>query len=143
MFISPHMNARLTITALAACLMLPLAATADEDSPLALQMEALDDAYKGFRRETDPAKGAVEARAAQAAVIKSLAEVPEMLSKMPDGPAKTVAAAEFRKMLGEVYVTLCNVELAFLSGKIEQVATLVDELKSQKKAGHDKFIEEE
>lgn len=139
---SPHMKARLTITALAACLLLPLSA-ADEETPLGKQMESLDDAYKGFRRETDPAKGAAEARAAQEAVIKSLAETPEMLSKMPDGPAKTMAAAEFRKMLGEAYVTLCKVELAFLSGKTEEVATLIDELKSQKKAGHEKFIEDE
>jgi hypothetical protein len=131
------------MTAFATCLMLPVSATAEEETPLGRQMESLDDAYKGFRREKDPAKGAMEARAAQEALAKSFAEIPEMVAKMPDGPAKAQASAEYRKMLGETYVTLCKVELAFLSGKVEEVAALVSDLKAQKKAGHEKFIEEE
>ena len=43
-------------------------------------------------------------------------------------------------MMGKLYVTLCEVEEAFLNGKIDEVAKLVERLKEQKKAGHDKFV---
>jgi soluble cytochrome b562 len=125
----------------AACLVLPL--FAEEDTPLGKQMESFNDAYKVFRKETDPAKGAAAAREAQQAVIKGLAETPAMLVKMPEGPAKAKAAAEYRKMLGKVFVSLCEVEEAFLAGKIDDVAKIVATLKDMKKEGHDKFIEEE
>ena len=125
----------------AACLILPL--HAEEETPLGKQMESFNDAYKAFRRETDPAKGAAQAREAQAAVVKGLTEIPAMLTKMPEGPAKAKAAVEYRKMMGKLYITLCEVEEAFLDGKIEKVAELVEGLKDMKKAGHEKFMEDE
>ena len=138
---SPRMKFQLIMMSCAACLVLPL--FAEEDTPLGKQMESFNDAYKVFRKETDPAKGAAAAREAQQAVIKGLAETPAMLVKMPEGPAKAKAAAEYRKMLGKVFVSLCEVEEAFLAGKIDDVAKIVATLKDMKKEGHDKFIEEE
>jgi hypothetical protein len=117
-------------------------AKADE-SPLGLQMEAMNDAYKGFRRETDPVKGAAQAREAQQAVIKSVAETPEVIQEMPEGPDKVKAAVEFRKMMAKLLLSLCEVEEAFLNGKIEDVAKIVEDLKAQKKAGHEKFVKDE
>ena len=46
-------------------MLVPARAQDKEETPLGKQMEAMDDAFKGFRRETDPVKGATEARAAQ------------------------------------------------------------------------------
>ena len=135
------MKFQLIMMSCAACLVLPV--FAEEDTPLGKQMESFNDAYKVFRKETDPAKGAAAAREAQQAVIKGLAETPAMLVKMPEGPAKAKAAAEYRKMLGKVFVSLCEVEEAFLAGKIDDVAKIVATLKDMKKEGHDKFIEEE
>ncbi len=117
-------------------------AKADE-TPLGLQMEAMNDAYKGFRRETDPVKGAAQARDAQQAVMKSLAESPVVIQEMPEGPDKVKAAVEFRKMMAKLLVSLCEVEEAFLNGKIDDVAKIVDDLKAQKKSGHEKFVKEE
>ncbi|MEX1116184.1 MAG: cytochrome b562 [Akkermansiaceae bacterium] len=114
-----------------------------DDTPLGLQMEAMNDAYKGFRRETDPAKGAAQARDAQLAVMKSVAETPTVIKEMPEGPDKEKAAVEFRKMMAKLLVSLCEVEDAFLNGKIDDVAKIVDDLKSQKKAGHEKFIKDD
>lgn len=114
-----------------------------DDTPLGLQMEAMNDAYKGFRRETDPVKGAAQAREAQQAVVKSLAETPEVIQEMPEGPDKVKAAVEFRKMMAKLLVSLCEVEEAFLNGKIDDVAKIVDDLKAQKKSGHEKFVKEE
>jgi hypothetical protein len=69
--------------------------------------------------------------------------MPEMLTKMPEGPEKAKAAAEYRKMMGKVYVALCEVEEAFLDGKTDKVAEIANSLKDMKKAGHDKFVEDE
>jgi soluble cytochrome b562 len=124
------------------CLILPLHAE-EKETPLGKQMESLNDAFKAFRRESDPAKGAALARDAQTAVAKGLLELPEMLAKMPDGPEKAKAAAEYRKMMGKVYVALCEVEEAFLDGKTDKVAEIANSLKDMKKAGHDKFVEDE
>jgi soluble cytochrome b562 len=137
------MKIQLILISCASCLVLPVFAQDKEDTPLGKQMDAFNSAYKAFRKETDMAKGATQARDAQQAVIKGLGEIPAMLAKVPDGPAKAKAAAEFRKMMGKALVTLCEIEEAFLSGKADDVAKGVATLKEMKKAGHDKFIEEE
>ena len=115
---------------------------AEDETPLGKQMEATNDAFKAFRRETDPVKGATQAREAQLSVLKAAAEVPKMIKEMPEGPDKAKAAVTYRKMMGKLFVTLCEVEEAFLNGKIDEVAKLVESMKEQKKAGHDKFMEE-
>lgn len=135
------MKSRLMLMACAALVAAPVLHA--DDTPLGKQMEAMNDAYKAFRKETDPAKGAALAREAQDSVAKGLSELPEMLKKMPDGPDKAKAAAEYRKMMGKLYVALCEVEEAFLAGKIEDVAKIVESLKEMKKSGHDKFMEDE
>jgi hypothetical protein len=95
-----------------------------------------------LKKETDPEKGAAAARVAQQALVLGLAELPEMLKKMPDGPAKAVAAAEYRKLMGQSYVLFCEIEQAFLAGKIDQIEGLIENLKAIKKMGHQKFIED-
>jgi len=115
---------------------------AEDSTPLGKQMEATSDAFKAFRRETDPVKGATQAREAQLSVLKALPEVPEVVKAMPEGPDKAKALVTYRKMMGKLFVTLCEVEEAFLNGKIDEVAKLVESLKEQKKAGHDKFMDE-
>lgn len=118
-------------------------AKAEEHSALGKQMETMNKAFKAFRSETDPVKGATQARAAQQAALKSTAEVPEMVEQMPDGPEKIKASLEYRKMMGKLFVTLCEVEGAFLAGNTAEVAKIVDSLKEMKKTGHDKFIEKD
>jgi hypothetical protein len=122
---------------------LPLCAEGDKpESTLARQMSEIDDAYKSLKKETDPEKGAASARAAQQALALGLAELPEMLKKMPDGPAKAAAAAEYRKLMAQSYVVFCEIEQAFLAGKIDQIEGLIENLKAIKKTGHQKFIED-
>jgi hypothetical protein len=139
-----RMKSRIFLTGFAALFLFsPMSAMAESDSPLAKQMEALDDAYKGFRREKDPAKGAAQAREAQQALIRGFVETPPMLAKMPAGPEKEKAAAQYRAMMAAVLVKLCEVEQMFLSGDIAGVEKLVAGLKEMRKEGHDKFMEEE
>jgi soluble cytochrome b562 len=138
------MKTRIFLIGFAALFFLaPLSAMADGDSPLAKQMEALDDAFKAFRKEQDGTKGAAQAREAQQALIRAFAETPPMLTKMPDGPEKAKAAAQYRAMMAAVLVKLCEVEQTFLAGDIAGVEKLAAELKELRKKGHDKFMEDE
>ncbi len=118
------------------------AAGDDEHTPLARQMEVLDDAYKAFRKESDPEKAAAQVREAQQSVLKSIGELPEMLVKMPEGREKMVASAEYRKMMGQLLVTLNELELSFLAGKTEETTRLLESMKDLKKKGHNQFMEE-
>jgi len=127
----------------AASLMFVLPTMADEETPLAKQMEAMNDAYKAMRRETDPAKGAALAREAQDAMVKAIVEIPTLVTDMPDGPEKAKASAEYRKMMGMLIATLGDMELAFLEGNMDKVKEVVDKMRESKKAGHDKFMEED
>ena len=52
------------LTCAVGLMMMPTMA-AEEETALGKQMEAMNDAFKGFRRETDPVKGAAQAREAQ------------------------------------------------------------------------------
>lgn len=132
----------LLLTAAFGLLLVPTTTRADE-TPLGKQMEATNDAYKALRRETDPAKGAALAREAQEAILKGIPELPELVKSMADGEAKSKATATYRKLMGQVFVALCEVEEAFLAKDLEKVKTLVDTLKDLKKEGHDQFMDEE
>ena len=70
-------------------------------------------------------------------------EIPALIKEMPEGPDKAKAQNEYRTMMGKLYVTLCEVEGAFLAGKPEEVAKIVESLKGMKKDGHKKFMKEE
>jgi ABC-type transport system substrate-binding protein len=132
----------LPVMLLATACLIPTPVRAD-DTPMAKQMELIDDAYKAFRRETDPAKGAKAAREAQDAVLKAIPMVPAMVEAMPAGEAKDKALVSYRTQMGKLFVTFCEVEAAFQAKDLAKVTALVDTLKGQKKEGHDEFIEEE
>ncbi len=113
------------------------------DSPLAQEMEAVGGAFKALRGESDPAKGAATARAAQEAVLKAVPLLPATVTKLEDAAAKEKATAEYRLMMGRLFVTFCEIEQAFLAKDLAKVATLMDALKAHKKDGHTRFMEEE
>ena len=115
----------------------------EPETPLGKQMEAVNDAFKAFRRETDPAKGVKEAHEAQMATLKAAAEVPELVKEMPEGPEKDKAANAYRTEMGQLFISLCEVEKAFLNNDLESVASIVDKLKKMKKEGHKAFMKEE
>lgn len=133
---------KLILFSLAATLVFVQPSMAD-DTPLAKQMEAMNDAYKAMRRETDPAKGAALAREAQDAMVKGIVELPEMVKGMPEGPDKAKASAEYRKMMGNLIATLADMELAFLNNDMAKVKEIVESMRDIKKQGHDKFMEED
>lgn len=127
----------------AALSLIPLGAAAEENTKLYEQMEKMDDAYKAFRKESDPVKGAELAREAQTYALQGLAEVPELVKEIKDPAEKAKAEVSYKKMMVQLVLTLVEVEEAFVNGKIEDVEKLVDSLKGQKKEGHEKFIPQE
>lgn len=141
--ILPRMkNLFFPVMILATACLIPAPLRAD-DTPLAKQMESLDDAYKAFRREQDPVKGAAMAREAQDSVLKAIPMAPAMFDGMPDGEAKAKGLAGYRLQMGQLFVTLCEVEAAFVAKDLAKVAELVKTIKGQKKTGHDDFIPED
>ena len=133
---------KLILCGLAATLMFVQPSLAD-DTPLGKQMDAMNDAYKAMRRETDPAKGAALAREAQDAMVMGIVELPEMVKGMPEGPEKAKASAEYRKMMGGLIATLADMELAFLNNDMAKVKEIIEAMRDMKKEGHDKFMEED
>jgi soluble cytochrome b562 len=123
--------------------LLVIPAQAEEHTELGKHMESMNDAFKAFRRETDPVKGATQARIAQTEALKAAAEIPAKVKAMPAGADKDKASVEYRKAMGKLYITLCEVEEAFLAGKIDEVAKHLETLKGVKKEGHDKFMDED
>jgi hypothetical protein len=122
----------------------PIRVQAEEkDTPLSKEMEKVDTAYKSFRKEKDPAKGSASAREAQDAVLKAITLTPAMLEKMPAGEEKTKALVAYRTQMGKLFVSLCEVESAYIAKDLDKVAKLVDTLKAGKKEGHDAFVEDE
>jgi len=106
-------------------------------------MDIMNDAYKTIRRAKTPEGGAPLAREAQNAMIKAITETPELVKEMPDGPEKEKAIAEYRKQMGMLIATLAEMELAFLSGDMEQVDAIVDKMRDSKKTGHKAFMKDE
>ena len=133
------MKIRFILAALLAAFVLPVSA---DDTELGKKMDELNDHYKSMRRLDEPSEGVVAAREAQKLIAASLNMTPAMLAKMEDGPAKENAMAIYRQMMGQSYVLLCKIEQAYLAKDMDKAKELYGELKSIRKDGHDKFIEE-
>lgn len=122
----------------------PIAAQAEGPATkLSADMKAINTPFKALSNEHDPAKGAALAREAQQGVLKAAAAVPATINEMADPEARAAAAAEYRLMIGKLFVALCEVEQAFLAKDLPKVATLIDGIKAMKKAGHAKFVKED
>ena len=121
--------------------------SADEDTPLAKNMDEisgpLKEVYKELRRDgTDFAKYLEQVRESQSYLLKSFDFVPAMIEKMPDGKDKQIAMAKYKKTLAASYETLCGLELALISEDLEAIEDAIDLVKKSRKDGHNEFIEE-
>lgn len=125
------------------CLSQPLVGQEDKkETPLGKQMEAMNDAYKAIKKESDPVKGAALARTAQDALLKSLAETPKVVAELPEAD-RAKATANYRTMIAKAFVSFSEIEEAFLAKDLEKVKTLAEGLREMKKAGHDKYMDDD
>lgn len=125
------------------CLSQPLVGQEDKkETPLGKQMEAMNDAYKAIKKEADPVKGAALARTAQDALLKSLSETPKVVAELPEAD-RAKATANYRTMIAKAFVSFSEIEEAFLAKDLEKVKTLAEGLREMKKAGHDKYMDDD
>jgi len=116
---------------------------ADEDTPLAEQMETVSGSLKKLRKaESFEAKAALM-RDAQAACIQSMQYLPAMFKNIEDAKEKAKATADYRRLLGLTLAGLGELELAFLNEDEEKADEVIDKLKDLKKEGHNAYIEED
>jgi hypothetical protein len=123
--------------------LLPVTSVRADDTPLAEQMEIVNDSYKALRRVKDAAEGVKLAREGQAAVLKSITMTPEFVEAggHPDGKEKAMVA--YKKQMAALYITFCDAESACLDGDLEKIQELVQAFKDSKKKGHNEFMEED
>lgn len=117
---------------------------ADEDTPMAKEMQAVSRSLKELRKisKTDYAAGAAAARNAHEALLKSMAYTPTMVKEMPAGLEKEKALADARKLLGESYAALCELELAYLDKSDAKIAAAMKKIKVTKGEGHKKYTDD-
>lgn len=121
--------------------LLAIAPLSADDTPLAEEMDRMNDIYKALRRGTVE-DGPAAARKAQEHVLKMLALTPAFVEEGGHAGPKDLAMAEYRKQIGQLYVIWCEMELAQIAGDEQQVDAVIQKLKDSKKVGHDEFMEE-
>ena len=116
----------------------------EEDTPLAKVMKESSKALKALRKmpKDDWDGGAKQARIAAEGIRKSMEFIPVMVKEMKDGPEKTKAIADYRRLLGLNYAALCGLELAYLEKDAAKVETAASAWKKLKKEGHKKYEDE-
>lgn len=114
-----------------------------DDTPLAKEMEKMDDAYKVMRKTQDADEGVKLAREAQELVLKSIAMTPEFVEKGSHPAGKEKAMISYKKQMARLFVVFCEMEEAFLAKDFAKVQELVAALKEAKKQGHNEFMDEE
>jgi hypothetical protein len=114
-----------------------------DDTPLAKEMEKVDDAYKAMRKTQDAAEGVKLAREAQEGVLKAIMMTPKLVEKGSHPAGKEKAMVSYKKQMARLYVVFCEMEEAFLAKDLAKVQELVTAIKEAKKHGHNEFMEEE
>ena len=116
---------------------------ADEEmTQLSKHMDELSGLLKSLRRIDDFDKKAAVVRQAQEELIKCFPLIPELTEKTEDEALKASQVAEYKKLLAENYMLLCDYELAFLNKDEEKADEIYDLLKKVKKDGHTNYIED-
>lgn len=113
----------------------------DDETPLGEEMSTLSSSLKKLRKATTTEEKVGYVHAAQKATLKSLEYVPMIFKDIKDAAEKKKATADYKMMVGQTYVKLCALELAYLAGDEDKADEIKGELKDLKKEGHDKYTE--
>lgn len=115
-----------------------------EKTPMAKEMKTLSDKLKSLRTmpKGDFKAGAQAVREAHGALLKSMAFVPSLIKDMQDGEEKEIALADSRRLMGQTYALLCELEIAYIKKDGELIGQIMSKLKSVKKEGHKKYTDD-
>ena len=113
----------------------------DDETPLGKQMEALSGSLKKLRKAETTEEKVALVLAAQAATIKTLAYLPMIFKDLKDEKEKAKATSGYKMLVGQTYVKLCELEMAYLAGDEDKADEIKGQLKDLKKEGHEKYTE--
>lgn len=119
----------------------------DDEDPLAEHMDEISGSLKSLRRlARDPDRWNKSAEAiakGSQACIKAMSLIPKEIRALPDGPAKTKALADTRRLMGLTLAGLAELELAFLAEDEEKADAAIEKLKDIKSEAHEKYNKDE
>lgn len=125
----------------------PVAEAADPPKDLEEAMDAMSGSLKSLRRlKRDPerwTKSAAAIAEGSEACIAAMTMIPKEIKDLPDGPAKTKALADSRRLMGLSLAGFAELELAFLAKDEAKVEAALDKLKELKGEGHEKYNKDE
>lgn len=107
-------------------------------------MEESSTALKTLRKmdPNDWAAGAEAARKAADGIRKGMEYDPALAKDMKEGDKKIMFLAKYRRAMGESYVLLCELELAYLEKDKEKVDAVIAKVKESRKLGHREYKED-
>ena len=115
------------------------------DTPLAQQMERIDDALHKLKRAVrDPAQKELcltEITNAQQACLASKLLAPKMTPSLPEAERATFVR-DYRKGIAALLIEFTNLEVAVLDGETEKAVALHKKLESMEDEGHNRFTNE-
>ncbi|MFT6177903.1 MAG: hypothetical protein ACJAQT_000303 [Akkermansiaceae bacterium] len=129
------------VSAMGFGMLAPVHADDDDETPLGKEMDTLSGSLKRLRRAETTEEKVVLVHAAQAATINALKYLPMIFKDIKDEKEKAKATADYKKMSGQVYVKLCELEMAYLEGDEDKADEIKGELKDLKKEGHEKYTD--
>ena len=112
-----------------------------DETPLAEEMDTLSGSLKKLRKAETTADKVALVHAAQKATIASLKYLPVIFKEIKDEKEKSKATADYKKMVGQTYVKLCELEMAYLAEDEEKADEIKGQLKDLKKEGHEKYTD--
>ena len=119
-----------------------------EDKPIVQYMKKINDTYKTLVKQAkkgefndESIKMTVEM---QELALKAMHEPPPMAEKADKVPAdkKAKFITDYKKAMADTIHDMLLLEVALEEGNKEEAKTLVAKLTTDKKSGHDKFVEE-
>lgn len=115
-----------------------------DGSAMAKEMKEVGKSVKALRMvaKGDYAAGAAAVRKAHEALLRAMGHTASMVQEMPDGVEKDKALADSRRLLGENYTALCELELAYLEKNDAKIAAAMEKIKQSKGEGHKKYTDD-
>ena len=115
----------------------------DDETPLAEQMSEVSGSLKRLRRAESVDEKVALIHKAQVATLKGLEFLPAGFEKIKDAKEKAKMTAGYKKLTGQAYVLLCELEEAVLAEDEEKYDEVYDKLKDIKKEGHQAYKAED
>ncbi len=112
-----------------------------DDTPLAEEMDSLSSSLKGLRKAETTEEKVKLVRAAQTATMNSLKYLPIIFKEMKNEKEKALATADYKRLIGLTFASLCELEEAYLKEDEEKADEIRSALKALKKESHKKYTD--